>query len=455
MLTAFFSVGFYQYDEHYQILEFLSYLQGRTPELDLTWEFDQKMRGWIQPYFYFVILSPFKALGIVNESFSQAAILRISTAIIGAFSQYYLSIEFFRFLKREGYTFQIFNEKYFLFVANFLWFLPFLHARTSSENFSGIMISLSLLYFLKEKKNHFLIGFFGGLSFLFRYQMGLVVACFWFWQWIKNKERLKNLLIQASAIIICFIIGILVDYLGYGEWTYSPWNYFYENLILGKQSGYGHAPWWKMFEYAFLKGIPPLSLFMLGAVFYFWIKKTKHFLSILTFSLVFIHLLASGKHIRFIFPIAPFIPFMIIIFIEEVSILKNKAMSYFLKTCLLLNTILLIVMIFKLPGTDLGVLKTINKFNISQLYYLGEHPFIKTPGPLNFYLDQKTSFKNYDSKTEDREFYLTTDRIRDYKDFTKNKKCQEVYLPRLAQIKLKLLKDKNRFWSMLKCPNAF
>ncbi len=455
ILTAILSHGFYQYDEQYQILEFLGFLQGKTPSIDLTWEYDKQMRGWLQPYFYYVLLKPFDLAGLLQQSTSQAIFLRLIGALLGAVSQFYLSIAFFKYLKRVGFKFKIFNEFTFLMVANLAWYLPFLHTRTSSENFAGISLAFALIYFLNEKKNHFLIGLFCGLSFLFRYQMGIVVALFWFWQWGINRETTKNLFVQAGAIILCFILGIAVDYIGYGEFSYSPWNYFYENLVLGKQAGYGHAPWWKMIEYIFLKGIPPLSLYILAAIFFFWFRKTKHFLSIITFSLFFIHILASGKHIRFLFPVSFLIPFMIMMLLEEIPLFKKRAMVLFGKVMLFLNGVLLFAMVFKLPGKDLGVLRTLNSHqNINEVYYLGEHPFIKTPGPLNFYLDKKVRFIRFNQNVTQESYYLSVDRLKDFKTYESKANCEVLYKPRFSSLLINFKKDKNRHWGLFKCSSS-
>ena len=48
-VTAWFSVLFYFPDEHYQVLEFLSFKLGITRASDLPWEFSARIRPWFQP----------------------------------------------------------------------------------------------------------------------------------------------------------------------------------------------------------------------------------------------------------------------------------------------------------------------------------------------------------------------------------------------------------------------
>lgn len=49
MITAFFSVGHLQSDEHFQVLKFAQYKLGKISANDLPWEFGEKMRPSIQP----------------------------------------------------------------------------------------------------------------------------------------------------------------------------------------------------------------------------------------------------------------------------------------------------------------------------------------------------------------------------------------------------------------------
>ncbi|HEV7960616.1 MAG TPA: hypothetical protein VGP01_06260, partial [Rhizomicrobium sp.] len=45
-VTAWFSELFYFPDEHYQVLEFMSYKLGITQASDLPWEFSAHIRPW-------------------------------------------------------------------------------------------------------------------------------------------------------------------------------------------------------------------------------------------------------------------------------------------------------------------------------------------------------------------------------------------------------------------------
>src|ERR1700744_2517799 len=80
VVTAWFSVLFYFPDEHYQILEFMSYKLGITPASDLPWEFSARIRPWFQPLVYFLIARPLMGLGL-TDMFAVAFVLRLATGL--------------------------------------------------------------------------------------------------------------------------------------------------------------------------------------------------------------------------------------------------------------------------------------------------------------------------------------------------------------------------------------
>ena len=55
VITAWFSNTFYFPDEHYQILEFMGHKLGITPASELPWEFEARIRPWLQPFLYYLI----------------------------------------------------------------------------------------------------------------------------------------------------------------------------------------------------------------------------------------------------------------------------------------------------------------------------------------------------------------------------------------------------------------
>src|SRR5258708_8773189 len=93
LVTAWFSITFYFPDEHYQVLEFVSYKLGITRSSDLPWEFSARIRPWLQPLLYFLIAKPLTLLGIKNM-FTLACVLRLATGLfsLGALAVFARSV---------------------------------------------------------------------------------------------------------------------------------------------------------------------------------------------------------------------------------------------------------------------------------------------------------------------------------------------------------------------------
>ena len=90
IISSYFNVGFYNMDEHFQILGPVEYLLGLNNNLfKELWEFTEagRIRPWLQSYFYFYIIKFLLFLGI-NDPFSWTFALRLISSLIGLYSTY-------------------------------------------------------------------------------------------------------------------------------------------------------------------------------------------------------------------------------------------------------------------------------------------------------------------------------------------------------------------------------
>ena len=156
-------------------------------------------------------------------------------------------------------------------------------------------------------------GIFFGLSFTFRFQLGFVVMFCWLWMVFIEKIKFSKALGMAVGVVMMIFLQVLVDYWGYGQWTFTPWNYVYDNLVLIEKGKDNHLlpyvyPWWGYFKFSFMKGVPPLSLFLMASQLLFWYKRPLHLLTWATLPLLIIHSMISIKAMRYLFPIAILTP---------------------------------------------------------------------------------------------------------------------------------------------------
>ena len=96
----------------------------------------------------------------------QAFVLRLLTALMALFSIRY-------FTRTCSYFVNPKYHKAYLFLSYFIWFLPFVNVRFTSETWSGIMLlnALSVLLNTNLRGNrNYMAGALLGLSFMLRYQ---------------------------------------------------------------------------------------------------------------------------------------------------------------------------------------------------------------------------------------------------------------------------------------------
>jgi phosphatidylinositol glycan class B len=256
IVTAFFSTGYYHFDEHFQILEFAALKLKMTEETNLPWEYFYQMRPAIQPAMVVLVFKFFNVFGI-NNPFTITLLLRLLSAAIAFLGMYLIYKSFSKTILND--TLKV----WFLMLSFFLWFMIYNNVRFSSENWSGsiFLIAFSLLN-IKHFPNrifYLYIGMILGLSFLFRYQTGLLVAGLILWHLFINKN-INNTIFLILGVIILIGIGILIDRWFYGNWTLTTWNYFNQNILQNRVSDFGIRPWWYYIERTFIQGIPPFSI---------------------------------------------------------------------------------------------------------------------------------------------------------------------------------------------------
>ncbi len=305
VLAALKSTGYFQYDEHFQVLEWVSWKLGWTPTSALAWEFPAQIRPWFLPALFTAIAKGFLFFGPVSGA-DLALTYRVLLSLLGWASLvcFVRSFDSLQLGARE--------RRLATWGVLLLFCLPFLHARTSSENLGGSLFLMGFsLWFWKERRHLFWIslsaGLALGLSFESRFQMALAIVPLLAGTWRKLRGiQGKGLFI---GLLLAFGIGRLCDYWGYGAWTFTPWNYFYQNLVEGKASSFGVLPVWGYFLIGFQKdALGPFGTLGLLVMVFFWIRHPRHPVTLATAPFFLVHCLIGHKEMRFLYPLAPFLP---------------------------------------------------------------------------------------------------------------------------------------------------
>ena len=301
-VTAFASQGYYQSDEHFQILEFADYKLGNTPAADLPWEFRQQIRPALQPTIAFGVIKGARAVGLFSP-FTQAFLLRLISAVVAILVYARISRRFAPDSADES------SGKLLLAAAILLWFVPYLSVRFSSENWSGLafLSGLSLLPLSgtddrRPAPRFGAAGLLLGLSFVFRFQMGFAIAGGVAWLLLQRRTRWTHAAVLVVGGLLALAIGMAADHWFYGDFVVTQWRYFQSNVLQGKAAEFGVSPWWFYFPAFIMAAMPPISLVLLGLAGLGIYRKPRHVLTWAFIPFVLAHVLVGHKELRFLFP---------------------------------------------------------------------------------------------------------------------------------------------------------
>jgi len=307
LITAYFSTGFHNADEHFQLIEFAQYKLGYSNVQDLAWEYGAKIRPGLQPlvcYVVFSILSVFH----INDPYVLAFVLRAITALLA------VGIIFKFFTSTVNNVPTHYHLIYFI-LSYTLWFLPYINVRFSSETWSGLFflwaIAITHNGFADKARNYYLLGVVLGISVLFRCQLVLCAVGLGLWLLLIVHERLRNLLKTTLAFVIIMVAGIMVDWWLYGEFTLSIYNYFHANIVEDVASRFGVSPWYEYIIYV-VREPGPFGIFIFFSFLILVLKAPKNILIWVIAPYIIVHSIIPHKEVRFLFPLANFVPLILI-----------------------------------------------------------------------------------------------------------------------------------------------
>lgn len=329
--TAYFSKGYFHADEQYQIVEFAGYKLGTHQKHELAWEFESKIRPAFQPSICFLMLKFFQRSNISNP-YAQTFFLRLFAGLLAVFSIYYFIKNSLFLLENEN------HKKIYVLLFYFLWFIPFISVRFSSETFSGLsfLLAIGVYFHDKLKFKYFLIGVLFGFSFLFRFQSAILISGFVAWLFFIKSEPLNHFLKLIAAFTIIFLLGLLVDFWFYESFVFTSWNYFKVNLIEGAAEGFGTSPWYYYIESIVFDSIFPIGFLIITSFIVLIVKQPKLFILWYVLPFIIVHSILSHKEERFLFPIIYFLPLVLSLAYQSVlKLFQNRFKTGLLNMALL------------------------------------------------------------------------------------------------------------------------
>ncbi len=319
-ITSWFSTGYHSADEHFQIVAFAQAKLGELPIHHLPWEYATGIRSSLQPWIAVAVFKTADVLGI-HDPFSRTFFLRFLTAALAL-------VAIAGFIRVILPTVAENARKPFILLSYFLWFLPFLHVRFSSEGWSGIFLLLSISAILSSEKSRswaLRAGLFAGSAILCRPPVGLIVISLIAWLVFVRKENIRAMFIVCLGIFVVLVLGALMDTAFYGQWTSSTWKYLHMGFAGDPDHRFDELPWYYYPPWIIKYGIPPIGALILLAFTALCIKRPRHWAVWCVVPFVLIHSLIPHKELRFLYPLADLVPLILVLGLAElVPVLRAK-----------------------------------------------------------------------------------------------------------------------------------
>ena len=446
--TAYFSEGYFHADEHFQIIEFANSKIEPYKTNELAWEYKAQIRPSLQPTIAYLFLKALPNFGITNP-YTQTSFLRFLTALLAL-----ISIRLF-IRKTEN---QIENKKLqipYHFLSYFLWFLPLVSCRFSSETWSGLFFLNALTIVITNKTKPLVLGCFLAISFFFRYQIAFSIVGLFCWLLYEQKYSWQYFVKIAISFIGIICLNIILDSWFYQQFVFVPWNYFYSNIVQGVASSFGTNPWYyyliKMgFAPGFITGIPMVLCLIVITIY-----KPKNMFVWCLIPFLFFHSIIQHKEERFLFPILYLFPICMVL-VYEIFQKKIKFKSTLLKYSFLFlfiisNLIGLVAMTQKAAGNgNASITKHLHNNTQNkpfQLIYCNKanpyNPWLVLP--LKFYAEKNISERKIENICQFNSSFLKKEQTNYLvlrKEDLNNSTCQE----KLAQNNFILVAQSTPNW---------
>jgi phosphatidylinositol glycan class B len=381
LVTAIFTVGFWHEDEHFQILEFAAYKLGTTPENALTWEFQDRVRPWLQPGIFFVLMAVFREIG-VESPFLQATLFRIFSGVVGLVGIWAVAKVLVYWIQSENI------RRATVLALLFIYFMPLLHVRTSSENFATSALCVSLLFWfhLPLARYHIMLsGVFAGLAFQFRYQIALMIVGAALWNVFYQQAEYAKFLLWSLGFLLVTAVSLWVDAWGYEQFVVAAWEYLHAH---NKASQHGVSPWYAYFLWLGRDVIFPFGAFAVAILILAPVFLSRHVLTWMIAPFVVFHTLIPHKEFRYLFPVLQFIPIiggLLYARFRCVShLFETRVFRMFLGIALLLNSLMLLRYSTRPLQPALQAAQFLHEKHVRSFAFVGRNPF-ESDGGLPFY----------------------------------------------------------------------
>lgn len=305
LITAWFSTGYHSADEHFQIIAFAQWKLGELPKEHLAWEFDAGIRSSVQPWVAVAVFRSAEAAGL-GDPFTRTFLLRLLTAVLAVFALH-------GFVRSTVPTIGQRWHKAYIILAYLLWFLPFLHVRFSSEGWSGIFLLFMFACVLRRGKSWAVqAGLCAGIAVLCRPPTALIALSTLVWMLTVRKEPFRGALFLALGASVTLAAGSLLDHLFYERFTPTIYNYVRMGIFGDTGHRFDELPWFYYPPWIVKYALPPIGAAMLIGFLVLMVQHPRHLAVWCALPYLLMHTLIAHKELRFLYPLADLVPWILI-----------------------------------------------------------------------------------------------------------------------------------------------
>ncbi|MFQ3576956.1 MAG: hypothetical protein SNJ77_11030 [Cytophagales bacterium] len=329
LVASYFSVGYFHPDEHFQVLEFANSKLGLSSFDDLPWEYEFKSRQTLLPAIVYFVA---KLLFFFNSynPFLLIFLLRFFTGLLCFFLMLRISDTFVTDKSLTNTFFAICTLTFPTISTGI---------RFSAETISGLLFFWAIIMHNSQNPTilkQIFIGLLFGLSFFVRFQIIFAITGFLIYTLMKRETKIKVYVFYFLGAIIAISFGVIIDFWFYDTFVFTPYNYFYAQIINGVVNQFGIYPFW-YYPVLLLKSYDYFTgILILGIIIHNLISNKTTVFNYIFISFLIGHSIIGHKEARFMFPMFFILPYWVLF---SHNVIKAHISSKLLKT---LNILLIV-----------------------------------------------------------------------------------------------------------------
>lgn len=302
--AAWFGVGYHAEDEFQHVVLFAEHLRGNVDVASMPLDYHAHWRSMVQPIMCAGVFEACEVAGI-TDPFQLTLALRLLTAALAL----WVTHGFIRSVRSQV---RPENQQAFVLLSCFLWFLPVLQIRFTGEAWSGLLFLRGLGMMMDPAgRKAWVIGAWFGAAVLFRPAAAMLPfgAVLWM-MFVQRVERKRMITLIASGAVV-LLVGAVIDGLAYGCATSTLWNYVHAAITGEEADRFSSLPWYHYILFTLKYAVAPIGILILFAFAALVLMKPKHVIVWVLLPFLIVHSIVPVKEVRFLFPLAPLVPLML------------------------------------------------------------------------------------------------------------------------------------------------